>query len=116
MTEATPRVPRITDVVLYTLHEQDAVTINKRRKDATNHNAAGVTLASQGLGAQIHYGNLVRAGDVYPMIISRVWGNRPDSGVNGQVLLDGNDTFWATSVSAGDGERHFTYPEDGRES
>ncbi|WP_461118917.1 hypothetical protein [Saccharothrix stipae] len=107
MTEQKPSVGRI---VHYTLSEQDAAAINKRRKDAGNLNAAGVTLASQELGAQIHTGNQVSAGDVYPMIIVRVWGDQPTSAVNGQVFLDGNDLFWATSVSLGEGERHFVWP------
>jgi hypothetical protein len=107
----TDRIPAVCDLVLYTLSEQDAVQINTLRKDARNKNAAGVTLASQELGAQIHTGNHVQAGDVYPMVIVKTWGNTPTSAVNGQVLLDGNDTFWATSVAAGDGERHFTWPK-----
>lgn len=104
------QVPTIGRIVHYTLSEQDAAAINKRRKDAWNLNAAGVTLASQELGAVIHAGNGVSAGDVYPLIITRVWGNTPESSVNGQVLLDGNDTFWATSVAYGEGERKFVWP------
>lgn len=69
-----------------------------------------MTLASQELGAQIHTGNKVEAGDVYPMVIVRTWGSEPTSSVNGQVLLDGTDTFWATSVSQGEGERHWAWP------
>ena len=45
------------------------------------------------------------------MVIIRVWGTTPESPVNGQVLLDGNDTFWATSVQAGVGPRKFEWPE-----
>lgn len=107
MTEQKPSIGRI---VHYTLSEQDAAAINKRRADAKNLNAAGVTLASQELGAQVHFGNSVNAGDVYPLVITRVWGDRPDSAVNGQVLLDGNDTYWATSVNLGEGGRHFVWP------
>lgn len=107
MTEQKPSIGRI---VHYTLSEQDAAAINKRRADAKNLNAAGVTLASQELGAQIHTGNWVSAGEVYPMVITRVWRNGPDDGVNGQVLLDGNDLFWATSVTSGEGERHYSWP------
>lgn len=102
--------PSIGRIVHYTLSAQDAVAINKRRKDARNLNAAGVTLASQELGAQIHTGNEVSAGDVFPLIITRVWGDTETSAVNGQVLLDGNDLFWATSVSEGEGQRKFAWP------
>lgn len=106
----TAPVPTIGRVVHYKLSEQDAAAINARRKGAQNLNGAGVTLASQDLGAQIHSGNAVEAGDVYPMIITRAWGDQPTSAVNGQVLLDGNDTLWVTSVSLGLGERHFHWP------
>lgn len=105
------QTPSLGRTVHYTLSEQDADAINKQRMDAKNLNAAGVTLASQELGAQIHCGNVVGAGEVYPLVITRVWGNEPTSAVNGQVQLDGNDLYWATSVSAGDGPRHFTWPE-----
>lgn len=107
----TAPVPTIGCIVHYTLSALDAEAINKRRKDARrNLNAAGVTLASQELGAQIHVGNAVEAGEVYPLIITRVWGDQPHSAVNGQVLLDGGDCYWATSVSAGEGERRFVWP------
>lgn len=89
----------------------DVEQINKRRADASNLNAAGVTLASQELGAQIHHGNQVSAGDIYPMVIVRVWGSTPESCVNGQVLLDGNDALWVTSRSQGSGEAQWAAPE-----
>lgn len=107
MSEQKPTIGRI---VHYTLTEQDAAAINKRRADARNLNAAGVTLASQDLGPQIHIGNQVSEGDVYPLIITRVWGPTPESSVNGQVLLDGNDALWVSSVSLGEGPRHFAWP------
>jgi hypothetical protein len=97
-------------IVHYKLAEQDAAQINKRRSDARNLNAAGVTLASQGLGPQIHIGNPVEAGDVYPAIVVRRWSDVPTSVIQLQVFLDGNDTFWATSVAEGDGERQWSWP------
>ena len=99
----TPTVGRI---VHYQLSEQDATQINKRRDDAKNLNGAGVTLASQGLGPQIHIGNRAGAGDVYPAIIVACTPNW----VNLQVFLDGNDTLWATSVSEGNDARHWNWP------
>jgi hypothetical protein len=101
------QTPSIGRIVHYTLSEQDAAQINKRRSDARNLNAAGVTLASQGLGPQIHIGNPVEAGDVFPGIVVRVWNV---GSVQLQVFLDGNDTFWATSVTLGDGERNWSWP------
>jgi hypothetical protein len=96
-------VPTIGRIVHYTLSEQDAEQINERRGPARS--------AALGGDVQMHHGNYVQARDVYPMVITRVWGDQPDSEVNGQVLLDGNDTLWATSVTAGEGERHFVWPQ-----
>jgi hypothetical protein len=100
---ATDRAPAVGDVVLYTLSDGNAQAINARRADATRN----VTAATD--GSQIYTGNRVFAGDVYPMVITRVWGATPLSAVNGQVLLDGNDVLWATSISPGDGEGHFVW-------
>lgn len=50
------------------------------------------------LGAQAHIGSDVHEGDILPLIVLRVWS---PTCVNGQVFLDGNDVFWATSVSEG---------------
>jgi hypothetical protein len=97
---------KIGEIVQYTLDEQDADAVNKRRKDAQNEDTNGLTLARRELGAQIHFGNRATEGDVYPMIIVRVWDD-DDSVVNGQVFLDGNDTLWVTSVSRGEGPGHF---------
>lgn len=95
-------------IVHYTLSEDDALQINKRRKDAKNLNAAGVTLASQELGAQIHVGNEVRAGEQYPATIVRVF--EAAKSANLRVWLDGNDDLWACSVSEGAGVRHWNWP------
>jgi transcriptional regulator len=100
--------PTIGRIVHYTLSEHDAAAINKRRKDAKNLNAAGVTLASQQLGAQIHVGNEVRAGEQYPAIIVRVF--EAAKAANLRVWLDGNDDYWACSVGEGEGGRHWNWP------
>jgi hypothetical protein len=100
-------MPTVGERVLYTLREHDADAINKRRRDALNKDSNGITLARRELGAQIHCGNNVMEGDVFPMIITRVWGTKSDSAVNGQVFLDGNDTLWVTSVTRGEGIGHF---------
>ena len=81
-------------VVLYPLTDNDADRINARREDAE---AAQST--SFKTGQIIHVGNKVAAGEIYPMIITRVW---DDNLVNGQVLLDGNDTYWVTSTHQDD--------------
>lgn len=45
-------------------------------------------------------GNTVRAGDVVPLIVVHPWS---DVVLNGQAILDGNDTYWVTSAEQGDG-------------
>ena len=92
------------DIVLYKVSEADAKATNKRRKDAKNLNAAGVTLASQELGPVIHIGNELHEGDIFPGIVVRKWS---EIGYQLQVFLDGNDILWATSVGEGDKVREF---------
>lgn len=55
-------------------------------------------------------GNEVDVGDVFPLLIVRVWGAQPSSYVNGQLFLDGNDQIWVTSTKAGEGIGEFTWP------
>ena len=101
-------IPSPGRVVEYTLTEGDAEQINRRRADAQASVAAG-TVGNTGYA--LHVGNAVKAGDTYPLIITRVWSGdyaaTETTGINGQVLLDGNDTLWVCSVAQGDGERHF---------
>ena len=85
-------------IVNYTLSEHNAELINKRRQDTE---------------AWLH-GNTAHHGEVYPMLIVRVWNQDPGT-VNGQVFLDGNDSLWVTSVAraetaANDGCR-WSWPE-----
>lgn len=78
-------------IVEYTLTEQDAARINQLRQQSPS----------------THFGNQVSAGETYPLMITRTWGSTETSAVNGQVLLDGNDNLWVTSVTQGEGERKF---------
>lgn len=91
-------IPSIGRIVLYILSESDAdVIMNQRRVQPQSHVGDAK-------------GNPVKAGDVFPMMITRVWGDTPESAVQGQVFLDGNDTLWVTSVMQGDGERQWHQP------
>ena len=108
-------IPTIGRTVLYTLNEQDATEINRRR--TTSGSIAermkygdDPQLKAWPAGAQAHIGNDVSAGQVYPMVICRTWGTTPESAVNGQVLLDGNDTFWATSRICGEQQGNWAWP------
>lgn len=79
-------IPSIGRIVHYRLTENDVALIASQR-DGT-----------------VKTGNAPREGDVYPLIITRVWEQDPTeaSAINGQVLLDGNDTLWVTSRKQGD--------------
>lgn len=90
-------VPALRRFVLYTLSEHDARVVNGQREVASWRK-----------------GNEAHEGDVFPMLITRVWADwqgkvHPDSLVNGQVFLDGNDTLWATSVKAGTGPNTYSW-------
>lgn len=85
-------IPTIGRIVHYTLSERDAAQINALR------------------GPMTHQANPASEGDVFPMMIVRVWGNTPESAVQGQVFIDGAFTLWATSATPGEGPRHFAWP------
>lgn len=101
-------------IVHYRLSVDDADAINRRR-------TSGQSIAERMLarprvwhtGAQAHIGNFASVGDVFPMMITKTWGDDPRNAVNGQVFLDGNDVLWATSVHVGDGPRTFSWPVKG---
>lgn len=94
------RTPKVGDLVLYSLSEQNANQINRRRSDASLNVRK---MREERPGFIAHIGNSVAAGDVFPMTITRVWGSTPGCAVNGQVMLDGNDLHWVTSVNEVDG-------------
>lgn len=80
-------IPSLGRIVEYTLNEIDAIQINRHRSAGT-----------------VNQGNRAKGGEKYPMMIVKIWGSTPDSAVNGQVHLDGNDTLWVTSRGQGDTE------------
>lgn len=115
-TRAGPPTPRITSgqvpspcrIVLYRLSAQDAEHINRRRSHAL---AQMNTHRESRSGVMVHVGNPVQAGEDFPMMIVRVWGTTPESAVNGQVFLDGNDLYWVSSATYGEAERCWRWPE-----
>ncbi len=76
-------------VVHYALSTDDAKIINERRI-AVNQ-PAGERLP----GVQYHIGNPVESGEHCAMVITQVWNT--DGLINGKVVLDGLDDYWATS-------------------
>ena len=111
------QIPTIGRIVHYKLTDDDAAQINRRRttpKSIADRMKDGVpmheTITAWPAGAQAHIGNDVAKGDVFPMLIVRVWGSSAESAVNGQVFLDSNDVFWATSRTVGDQPGQFMWP------
>lgn len=102
--------PSIGRIVHYTLSEADAEQINRRRTSGADI-AARIEQDRWPIGAQAHIGSPVVAGDICPAVITRNWGGSALM-VNLQVLLDGNDTYWATSRpwSASGGPGTWTWP------
>lgn len=85
--------PRVGQILIYKLSQKDAEMIAARR---TVVNGVG--------GARIYYGIPVGESYEFPLVVVRAWPNEGGSGipsVNGQVLLDGNDTLWVKSVQQG---------------
>jgi hypothetical protein len=83
-------------MVHFVASESDCIQINRRRKDALDVRLRVVN-NTWPMGAQAHVGNSVEPGQHLAAVIVYVWN---DSGlVNLKVLLDGNDDFWATSIS-----------------
>jgi hypothetical protein len=109
--------PTLGRIVLYKLDENDEAHINRRRTTGAaiaerinNNHIGNPHLETWPIGAQAHIGNEVKAGDVFPMMITRVWWESDSDAVNGQVFLDGNDVLWATSVSEGEGGHAWAWP------
>lgn len=91
------------DRVLYRLNDQDAISINVRRRDAKAYRQSNPRMHPGGEGATgfiAHVGNDAREGQVFPAVVVADWSG--GSYVNLQVTLDGNDTYWATSRGEGD--------------
>lgn len=81
-------------VVHYVLNQEDVNAINRRRP--LSGTASGVPLF-----AQHHTGNPVSVGEHVAMMVVAIWRNEfgeGKHGVNGQCMLDGNDSLWVTSV------------------
>lgn len=93
-------------IVLLKLSDTQAEAINRRRRNAADHMEQHQANAN---GVMIHIGNFVKMGDVFPMIITRVWGTGVGA-VNGMLFLDGNDPFWVTSALEGDGPGDYVWP------
>ena len=99
--------PTIGRIVIYKLNFDDAGEINRRR---TNSKSVRERIGRERWpeGAQAHIGAEALVGEEFPMVIVRV--NNP-ADVNGQVLLDGNDTLWVKYVKEGPDVGAWHWPE-----
>lgn len=70
-------------IVDYVLSQADCDQIKALRRSSFEAGGSG------------RVGNEPRPGDVVPLVVVREW--TPDYSVNGQIVLDGNDTLWVTS-------------------
>lgn len=109
-----PPAPKVVDgqkptlgrIVRYTLSEQDAAEINRRRTTGREIQNM-LTSGRWPEGAQAHVGNSVSKGTVVPAIIVAVWGAVC---VNLHCVLDGTDSFWATSRNEGALDGQWAWP------
>lgn len=99
--------------MIFTITQEQADQINRGRM-AGDSIANRLQSGTWPEGAQAHIGNTAYVGREYPLIVVRVW---PDEhgpgtfGVNGQVILDGNDSLWITSAKYGMEEGQWRWPE-----
>lgn len=83
---------------------------------ALNHPLAKTVRFPDGSIERVEWnGNALRVGDTYPLVVVRPWHQtgfyeRGVSCLNGQVLLDGPGTLWATSVHEGDEAGTWSWP------
>lgn len=93
--------PSVGRIVHYKLTEHDADNIKIRRE------ASHISVAGGYGGAQVRYGNEPREGQVFPLLVTVVWGADL---INGQTFLDGNDTHWVMSAGEGDQPGQWSWP------
>jgi hypothetical protein len=84
------QVPIVGSIVRYRLREDDGARISAARLDD-----------------QSRKGNVAHGGDIVPLIVVRVW---PGGHVNGQAILDGNDSLWVTSAGEGTEPGQWAWP------
>lgn len=106
--------PTIGRIVHYTLTDQDASAINKRRADFEAFRRSLAGPAEPGMpgatGHMAHVGNHAAEGDVCPAMVVRLFEHAAPGCANLQVHLDGTDTYWATSRYEGDQPGHWAWP------
>lgn len=101
-------------LVFYCLTAEDVRAINERRKEY-----AEVYRSDEGhhlKGAQVHYGNDVHLSELVPaVVVAKFPFPHGHTSVNLQCILDGVDTYWATSREAGNEPGHWRFDLPGQE-
>lgn len=92
--------PSIGRIVHYRLSEKDTVQITRRRT-STEAIRERMHAGTWPEGVQAHIGNDVQAGEVFPLLIVKVWAGNADA-ISGRVFLDGSDELAVAGVSPGD--------------
>lgn len=107
MPDSKSQQPSLGRIVLYTLNDQDAQRINRRRTDGDSiRERMEMSDLHWHAGAQAHIGNSASPGEEFPAIVVAVSG----STVSAQVFLDGNDVLWVKSIDEGTGEGTWRWP------
>lgn len=84
-------------IVQYVFGDANAYEVMRRRTTGPSiYDRMNADPPTWPVGAQAHIGNNVTMGTVCPAMVVRMFG---DSIVNLKVMLDGSDTYWATSVA-----------------
>lgn len=95
--------PSIGRIVHYKLTADDAAAINRRRVADVGHSEDWPE------GAQAHVGNPASEGQIVPaIVVSQLTGD--PTVVNAQAFLDGNDSYWITSVHEGTDNGQWSWP------
>ncbi len=88
------------EILRYVLTADDVTAINRRRVDPATLTRYDSTIGEDVPnlpGYVVHVGSEVSEGDIVPLIVTKV---NDDNTVNGQAILDGNDSLWVVGVLA----------------
>lgn len=103
----------IGQIVHYKVSDYQAGQINQRRTDAkafaNGHAHPHEPGQPEPTGHIMPVGNTVREGDIFPAVVVALFETNAGT-ANLQVLLDGNDTLWATSIHEGDEAGTWAWP------
>jgi hypothetical protein len=93
-TAVLPTLGRTVHIILTQAHSEQVM----RRRTHARSIAQRMEKDLWPAGAQAHIGNPVDAGDLAPLVVTKV---NDDGTINGQALLDGCDVLWITHASEG---------------